>query len=139
MQIPTDLKELIPRDKHDHKRAEAAINAGYPAVDPILWELLEWIQDMNWPVAQTLAPFLSSIGLPLVPYIERIFETDDEVWKYWIMGAIMRYSREVAEAFREVVTRIAYAPTENELNEELPGQALYILELYGWQKQQSDL
>src|SRR5688500_18615540 len=51
-----DINSLVPRNKHDRKRAAAAIAAGYPAVAPVLPEMLEWLQDMNWPVAQDLAP-----------------------------------------------------------------------------------
>lgn len=129
-----DVRSLVPRDKHDHERASAAIAAGYPAVESILFELLEWLQDMNWPVAQDLAPFLAGIGSPLIPHIRRIFETNDEMWKYWIIGAIFQYSEEVAEVFRDELARIAYSPTDRELEEGLDEQALRSLEQYGWAK-----
>src|SRR4051794_23281462 len=63
-----DVQHLIPQNKFDLKRAQAAVEVGYPAVAPILPELLEWLQDYNWPVAHILAPFLASIGEPLVPH-----------------------------------------------------------------------
>jgi hypothetical protein len=128
-----DPDSFVPRDKHDHESADRAIAAGYPAVEPVLWHLLEWIQDMNWPVAQTLAPFLASIGMPLVPHIKKVFETDDEIWKYWIMGVIFLESPEVAEAFRDELIRIAYTPTESEIMEEIPERALDVLQHYGWE------
>ena len=110
---------LIPQRKNDFERAQAAINAGYPAVDPILPDLLVWMQDCNWPVAHTLTPFLASIGSPLIPHIKRILETNDEIWKYWIIIHIMRKSREVAKAFRGELERLAYSSTESEFKEEL--------------------
>ena len=128
-----DPDGFVPRDKHDHESADRAIAAGYPAVEPVLWHLLEWIQDMNWPVAQTLAPFLASIGTPLVPHIKKVFETDDEIWKYWIMGVIFLESPEVAEEFRDELVRIAYTPTESEITEEIPERALDVLQHYGWE------
>jgi len=129
-----DVKSLVPRTKMDVERAEAAVAVGYPAVAPILPELLEWLQDMNWLVAKTLAPFLASIGSPLIPHISYILETDDEIWKYWILYQIMGESLEVAEAFREEIERIAYSPTESEIREELDETAQFVLEKYGWQK-----
>ena len=32
--------ELLPADKHDLLRARNAVHAGYPAVEPVLYELL---------------------------------------------------------------------------------------------------
>jgi len=127
-----DPNGFVPHEKHDHESANRAIAAGYPAIEPVLWHLLEWIQDMNWPVAQTLAPFLASIGTPLVPQTKKIFETDDEMWKYGIMGEIFLEAPEVAEEFRDKLKRVAYTPTESEITEEIPKRALYVLQHYGW-------
>jgi len=128
-----DIRSFIPRNKHDIERAEAAIKIGYPAVAPILPELLEWLQDMNWSVAQVLAPFLASIGSPLIPHIHHIFNTDDEIWKYWIINSIMSESPELATTFRSEIERIAYSPTEREKAEELNETAHNLLKEYGWQ------
>jgi hypothetical protein len=124
---------FVPRDKHDLESADRAIAAGYPAVEPVLSYLLEWIQDMNWPVGQRLAPFLAAIGTPLVPHIRKAFETDDEMWKYLIMHEIFLESPEVAEKFRDELKRIAYSPTESEVVEELHEKALDVLQHYGWE------
>ena len=129
-----DVKALIPRSKMDVERAEAAVAAGYPAVAPILSELLEWLQDMNWLVAKVLAPFLASIGSPIIPYIRHILRTDDEIWKYWIMVYIISESREVAEAFRADIERFAYSPTENQILEGLDEEARSLLKEHGWHK-----
>jgi hypothetical protein len=129
-----DIRSLVSQHKSDIERAEAAIAAGYPAVGPILPELLMWLQDYNWPVAHTLAPFLASIGAPLIPHIRTIMATDDEIWKYWVMGIIMGDSPEVAAAFREDLERIAYAPTERETREELDDRARDLLMQYGWNR-----
>ena len=129
-----EIQSLVPQDKYDIERAEAAVAAGYPAVAPILPELLEWLQDCNWPVAHVLSPFLESIGSPLIPHVRNILATDDEVWKYWIINRIIRGSRELAEEFHAEVERIAYSPTENEALEELHETALRTIEEYGWQR-----
>ncbi len=41
------LLELLPRDKHDVAAVERLAALGYPTVEPVLPELLEWIQDIN--------------------------------------------------------------------------------------------
>jgi hypothetical protein len=127
-----DNQRLIPRDKFDLITARAAAAAGYPTVAPILPELLEWLQDCNWPVSGVLAPFLASIGEPLVPHVRRVLESGDEVWKYWMICAIMKQSPIIAAEFRDTLERLAYAPTEREVTEELNEVARDVLEQYGW-------
>jgi hypothetical protein len=129
-----DVRLLIPQHRSDSERANAAIAAGYPAVAPILPELLEWLQDCNWPVARVLAPFLVSIGNPLIPHIQHIFDSNDEIWKYWIINVILRNSFELAVAFRNELERLAYSPTENEETQELNEVSQEVLEKYGWSK-----
>ena len=129
-----DIQALIPRHKSDLERARAAIQAGYPAVTPILPQLLEWLQDYNWPVAHVLAPFLASIGNPLIPHIESIFHSNDEIWKYWIISAIMGNSRELAISFRDELERLALSPTKNEAAEELDDVARAVLDKFGWRR-----
>ena len=68
-----DERALVPSSKGDLPAAKRAVAAGWPAVEPVLPELLEWIQDVNWPVAPVLMPFLASLGDPLVPHLRPIF------------------------------------------------------------------
>ena len=87
----TDPGDLVPRHKSDLEWADTAVGAGYPAVDPILGELLEWLQDYNWPVAHVLAPFLSGIGpVPsIVEHIRTILASDDNIWKYYLLSTVV--------------------------------------------------
>jgi hypothetical protein len=128
-----DPDGFVPRDKHDEESANRAIAAGYPAVEPFIPHLLEWIQDMNWPVAKIVGPFLATIGTPLVPHIKRVFETNDEGWKSSIMSEVFFESPEVAEQFRDELSRIVNNPTQSEIEEELPRKALKVLQHYGWE------
>lgn len=115
----SDLAALLPRDKHDTARAEAIIQLGFPAVEPVLPALLEWMQDMNWPVARILQPFLASIGVALAPHIRNILETEDHIWKYWVLLAIVAKSDELQAALEPELDRIAHQPTPGEQTEEV--------------------
>jgi len=132
MPSATNISDLVPKDKLDLATANAAVDVGYPAVAPILPDLLTWLQDCNWPVAHVLAPFLASIGEPLVPHVAKIMNSDDYVWKYWMIGAIMRYSPDVARSFRGELERLVNSPTQIEAHEELDQLAQEVLKLYGW-------
>jgi hypothetical protein len=127
-----DIRNLVPKSKHDHEAANAAVAAGYPAVEPILPELLEWLQDMNWPVAKSLAPFLASVGEPLIPHLKRIFESEDVIWKAWIISEIIEENPELATVFRDYLESLAYNRPNDEDDEWLIEHARDVLEKYGW-------
>lgn len=122
-----DIAALLPSDKLETDKAEAIIAQGFPAVEPVLPALLEWMQDINWPVAQTLLPFLASIGEPLAPHVRQVLETKDEIWKYWVIRCLVRESIELARALKPELQRLALEPTPGEREEELDVVAKEIL------------
>ena len=113
------LLNKLPEDKTDTDKAEAIIALGYPAVEPVLPILLEWMKDLNWPVAQTLWPFLASIGAPLAPYIRPILKTNDDLWKYWIVICVVAESKELTLALVPELERLAVSATDGEREEKL--------------------
>jgi hypothetical protein len=115
----SELGELLPKDKHDIKRATALVTKGYPAVAPILPELLEWMQDGNWPVAKALAPFLASIGEPLALHIRSILQTKDHLWKYWILLRIVSPSPELAATLYSDLLKVAENDSVDEDEQEV--------------------
>ena len=123
---------LIPKTKFDLDAAEQAVKAGYPAVEPVLNDLIEWLQDYNWPVAHILAPFLASIGLPLIPYIDKVFSTDDETWKYWMIVCLIGQNEDLFQHYQTSLIRIGYSPTEIEKENELDEVARDVLDDFGF-------
>lgn len=122
-----ELFALLPRDKSDTAKAEAIIAAGYPAVEPLLPRLIEWMQDANWPVARVLAPFLAGIGKPMEGHILQVLATTDEIWKYWVLECIVGKSMELRRCLRPELERIASNPTDGEVGEELHSLAQSLL------------
>jgi len=122
---------LVPEGKHDIDTAQAAVYAGYPNVEPVLDELTEWLQDYNWPVAGILAPFLASIGKPMIPRIDHVFSTDDNIWKYWMIVCLIEKNDELFEHYKETLERIALRPSEEEKREELDEVSREALEEHG--------
>jgi hypothetical protein len=115
----SELTTLLPSDKSDTEKVKAIVALGFPAVEPILPALLEWMQDINWPVAQALQPFLASIGAPLAPHIRSVLNTDDDVWKNWVLRYIVVKSPELQTMLRADIERLATRPTRGEQAEEL--------------------
>jgi hypothetical protein len=118
----------MPLEKSDLERARAVVALGYPEVAPILPALLQWLQDINWPVASVLAPFLASIGPKLAPHVRQVLQTDDEVWKYHVIQSVVAQSSELCQALTPQLQRIARNPTPTEQQEEVNLVALDALE-----------
>ena len=118
---------LLPHSKSDTDRAHAVVSLGYPAITPIVPGVLDWLQDINWPVAQIFAPFLASIGAELAPYVRVVLETNDDVWKYYLIQAVVGTSPELAKLLKPELERIAQNPTPSERHEEVNDVALEAL------------
>lgn len=119
---------VVPRDKFDLAAANAAAEAGWPAIEPSAERLLQWIQDANWPVARVLAPALAAVGASLAPYVRRVLAGEDETWKYHLIGTVVAQSKELTSALRPELERIAFEPTPSERSEKVCDVAREALE-----------
>ena len=125
--MTSDTLPPLPTDKCDLRGAEALVACGYPAVEPVLPRLLEWIQEGNWPVARVLAPFLATVGAALVPHAQRVLKGDDDTWKYFLVQDVVAKSPELAVLLRPDLERLARFATEGEAAEGLPLMAAALL------------
>ena len=117
----------LPRDKHDTRSAQALIALRWEEIRPAMPQILEWVQDANWPVAGILLPYLAGIGVRLAPYVKTVLAGNDEQWKYFVLQGIVRHSLELAAALNGELTRFALAPTVAELEEGVAEVAREIL------------
>lgn len=118
----------IPRDKFDTATAELVLSMDPSAVEPVIPALLEWMQDMNWPVAGVLQPYFSRVGLPLAPHCRRILEGDDDIWKLNLIVHVVAHSFDLAKVLRPELTRIATHPTASEVIEGVNAEANRLLQ-----------
>lgn len=84
-----NVKNLIPKNKHDISNIDKLYVLTDDEIKPIIYDLLEWIQDYNWPVAQELIPVLKERENIIFPYISDILRGDDFMWKYWVMDLLI--------------------------------------------------
>ena len=80
---------MIPKDKFDLAALKQLKYADAETVIPILPQLLEWIQDMNWPVAEPMVDVLLQYPTELTPYIEQVLLGEDDMWIYWCLVKIV--------------------------------------------------
>lgn len=120
-----NIKELIPKNKFDESGIEELKKLSFEQIAPIIPELLEWLQDMNWPVASSVADILSPFTDKIIPEIMTILKTNDNMWKYWILNVFARNTTN--PLFINEIERIAKSPTKGEIEDGVDELAIDIL------------
>ena len=111
---------IVPTNKSDFTACENLKVAQDREVIACLNDLLEWLQDINWPVAPKVLERISNLGQPLVKPVTDILEGSDEVWKYWLISCLLpEIDIEIRKSFIPTLTKIAQNPTLEEINEEV--------------------
>ena len=102
-----NVKDLVPKDKHDVSNIDKLYSLTDEEMKPIVYDLLEWVQDYNWPVAQELIPLLKEREDIIFPYMSDILRGDDFMWKYWIMDLIIPgFSFEHKNALKDDILKL---------------------------------
>jgi len=118
-----DYSELIPKTKSDYERVEQLKEAGKEKIIPILPQLLEWLQDINWPIAQDIEDIIADYEEQLIPHIQAVMKSNDGVWKFSLLyGLINRFSNEKLLELKPDLVRMKLSPTKDEIDEELAEQ-----------------
>jgi hypothetical protein len=84
-----ELRKLLPVNKDDVAAIEAITAHGYPAVQPILLDLLKWIRQESWPVAKPAREFLVTIGPRLAPQVRETLGSRDDSLKAVVLRQIV--------------------------------------------------
>jgi hypothetical protein len=114
------LAACIPADRHDHAAVNAAAELGLPAITPILPQLLQWVQDINWPVASGICALLRPSGPEIAPHLQAIFRSNDAVWSYCVIVNIVSHlPHETWVLIADDIHRIATNPTPAERADEV--------------------
>lgn len=123
-----ELRNLLPRSKQDIKRVKGLMALGYPAIAPVLPELLTWLQDINWPIAEPVSLLLATVGAPLVPHARKVLEGDDDLWKTGVLISFQDVP-EIVGPLSSLIARIALRPTPGEIEDGTSEAASYVLSL----------
>ena len=111
---------IVPANKSDLDACNNLLQASDEEVKEKLNELLEWVQDINWPVAVHICERLKNIGSPLVEPVKNILLSTDEVWKYWVIsGLLSKASNETICSLKTELENIVKNPTDAEKAEEV--------------------
>ena len=117
--MAADVRTLLPRGKFDVRAVRAIAEAGYPAIAPILDDLLDWTADGNWPVARPLADYLVTLGDPLVAPISRVLHGSDGSHKMNCIRLIARdLPLDILRKLEADLRQLADQPSEDDRREE---------------------
>ena len=83
-----NIKTLLPKDKLDDSNLEKIKLLNDSDLSQITTELLTWTQDANWPIFPKIVEIIVARQDLFVSEISKIFQTDDFIWKYWILTNI---------------------------------------------------
>ncbi len=115
-----NVKDLVPKDKHDVSNINKLYSLTDDEMELIVYDLLEWIQDYNWPVAQELISLLKERENIIFPYMSDILRGDNYMWKYWIMELIIPdFSFEHKNALKDDILALINDPDIDEDTESI--------------------
>lgn len=126
-------QKLIPKDKFDLDAAKCLSLATPEQVSAVATPLLEWIADMNWPVALEIIHVLPKFHKELLPSIEPILlnRENDIIWKYWIISQLLiQFPKESLLTLLPIIQEYADLIPHNEDEEDLKEVSLDFLAWY---------
>lgn len=104
----TELKRLLPRDKSDVAAAKALVAYGYPMVEPVLPQMLEWLKAYESPVEAVMREFFVSLGSHGVPVIQKSLSARNDLLKYAIVThVVVRWPAEAIAALKVPLQALA--------------------------------
>ena len=83
-----NIKTLLPKDKLDDSNLEKIKLLNDSDLSQITTELLTWTQDANWPIFSKIVEIIVARQDLFISEISKVFQTDDMIWKYWILTNI---------------------------------------------------
>ncbi|MGN6821147.1 MAG: Mov34/MPN/PAD-1 family protein [Sphingomonas sp.] len=122
-----EVRHLVPRDK-DPDIVPLIAEAGYPAIAPILDELMEWTADPNWPICTPLIDYLVTLGAPMIDPIRKVLRGDDDGHKFvCLRGMVRELPRDVQMLLLDDLQALAAVPSESGWETSVDAEARAIL------------
>ena len=127
--MPDELMEYLPTSKWDPDAIQRLSQLDPEKRNILLPQLLVWIQDINWPNAGKIVPFLIVGSKEIIPEIEWVLNGQDDVWKGNCIRHILTHlPPETVQPLLPVLKRIVETPTANEKAEEIDVDASTCIE-----------
>lgn len=116
--LPHKIRSVLPKGKADTESLSHWAQLSPCEQQCAVPFLLIWLQDINWPVAPEVRSRLQPLGAALVPFLEPILESSDEIWQYWIISALLpTLPPDALQALRPHIKRLTTAPSAQEVDQ----------------------
>ncbi len=123
-------EDYLPLNIYDVDKVEKLKKLDRNVLEPLLPDLLEYTQDMNWPVASGVVEILLTFPKEIVSHVQAILSSNDDNWKWFILNfLVIKLPVESQVQFKQYLIRVAQTPTQNEIAEELDEIAKEIVDM----------
>jgi hypothetical protein len=120
--------EMLPKHKSDFESVIYLKRLDAEVLDQISYELLEWIQDINWPIAKEICEILIMLDGKLTSHLQKILNTGDLEWINNCLVFVVKFmSEDAITQLKGELGRIVSYPTPDEIDWELPQVSQEIL------------
>jgi len=111
---------IVPKDKYDLSSVRELGSKSDDDLEPYIEELLNWVQDLNWPVALPICKRLSEYRKDLNKPLLKVLNSNDAIWKYNVITQIVtELSDPIPEKIIEPLVQIINSPSEEEKLEQV--------------------
>lgn len=116
---------LIPKHKSDFEAVERIKNADMNSIQPELSQIFEWVEDINWPIAQELTSILVKFDEHIMPFLRDLMKKPDGLREYSLFYYMLPLlSTKQLMLLKGDLERVAYNPFQFEREEEYDRIAL---------------
>ncbi|MDE7446247.1 MAG: DUF5071 domain-containing protein [Lachnospiraceae bacterium] len=125
------VEDLVPKNKFDFSGMDELRLLSDEEIMPILPALLEWMMDMNWPIAREMPELLSKHQRVLIPVIIEALRPEQSEcdWKTYIIQFLLPLlDEDYLRMLKISLERIAESPTWGEESEGTNIEARELLE-----------
>lgn len=115
-----DYSKYIPKHKNDLEAIALLYELDDSIIDEISGDLLEWMADLNWPIAKAVKDLVLAKQDVFIKGLGKVLEGDDQEAKYAIITNIIEDLSEVNfKVIEKNLYRIYINPTESEIAAEV--------------------
>lgn len=129
------IEDLVPKNIFDFSGVEELRLLSGEEIAPILPALLEWMKDMNWPIAQEMPELLSMHQKLIIPCIIEALQPEQSEcdWKTYIIQFLLPLlDSDYFLMLKPSLERIVQEPTWGEISDGTDEAAREFLQENGW-------
>jgi hypothetical protein len=124
-----EIKDYIPNNIHDVLAVERLKRLSFETVRNDVPKLLEWLQDTHWDVAEGIAEYLLPHVNEITQELIFILNTDDGMWKYFVICILIARSQEKLDPdLIKVLKRIAEHPSRIDAEDSVDEAAKMVIQ-----------